>query len=79
MKYQLRSERKGLRLLAVIDAKRRTLVKRRRKNQKMDRRSDETGHKQEKRRNRMLRQNQTLIIHSQSPRATSSQERSKKN
>ena len=78
MKYQLRSERKGLRLLVVIDVKRRTLVKRRRKNQKMDRRSDETEHKQEKRRNRMLRQNQTLIIHSQSPRVTNSLVRSKK-
>ena len=78
MKYQLKSARKDHRLLVAIDAKRRLSLKRKKKSQKMDRRSDETELKQEKRRSKMSRQNQTLINHSQSPRATSSQERSKK-
>ena len=78
MKYQLRSARKGLRPLVVIDVKRRIWVKRKKKNQKMGRRSDEIELKQEKRRNKMSRQNQTLISHSQNPRATSSQVRSKR-
>ena len=78
MKYRLRSARKGLRPLAVIDVKRRISVKRKKKSQKMGRRRDEIEPKQEKRRNKMSRQNRTLISHSRSPRATNSQVRSKR-
>ena len=78
MKYRLRSARKGLRPLVVIDVKRRISVKRKKKSQKMDRRSDGIELKQEKRRNKMSRQNRTPISHSQSLRAISSQVRSKR-
>ena len=78
MRYQMRIARKGPRPLAVIDVKRRISVKRKKKSQKMDRRSDEIELKQEKRRNKMSRQNRTPISHSQSPRAISSQVRSKR-
>ena len=77
--YQQRSARKGLRPLEIIDVKRRILVKMKKKSQKMGRRSDEIELKQEKRRNKTSKQNQSLISHSQSPRATSSQVRSKRN
>ena len=77
--YQQRSARKGLRPLGIIDAKRRILVKMKKRSQKMGRRSDEIELKQEKRRNKTSKQNQSLISHSQSPRATSSQVRSKRN
>lgn len=78
MKYQLRIARRGLRPLVVIDVKRRISVKRKKKSQKMDRRSDEIEPNKEKRRNKMSRQNRTPISHSQSPRAISSQVRSKR-
>lgn len=78
MNYQMRNARKGLRPLVAIDAKRRISVKMKKKNQKMGRRSDEIELKQEKRKNKMSRQNQTQISLSRNPRVTSSLERSKR-
>ena len=78
MNYQMRNARKGLRPLAVIDAKTRISVKMKKKNQKMGRRSDEIELKQEKRKNKMSRQNQTQISLSRNPKVTSSLERSKR-
>ena len=78
MNYQMRNARKGLRPLVAIDAKRRISVKMKKRNQKMGRRSDEIELKQEKRKNKMSRQNQTQISLSRNPRVTSSLERSKR-
>ena len=78
MNYQMRNARKGLRPLVAIDAKRRISVKMKKKNQKMGRRSDEIELKQEKRKNKMSRQNQTQISLSRNPKVTSSLERSKR-
>lgn len=74
----LKRWRIGLKQLRIIDARMKTLAKNRMKNLKKAKRSEGIGRKQERRKNRTLKQKPILISLSLNPKAKSSLTRSRK-
>ena len=68
----------GHKQLRIIDARMKTLAKNRMKNLKKAKKSEEIGHKLERKKNRTLKQKPILISPSLNPKAKSSQTGSRK-